>query len=65
MKILGVTIRSWNATFIIVAGTGTLCYLAITSGQAHDVNLLVSTALGFFFGKAAGEQESRNQQKPQ
>jgi hypothetical protein len=58
-KIGGVSIRSWNATVIIVVGTVAVCYLAIKSEDAGNVMILVSGAVSFLFGKAAGAQQPK------
>lgn len=56
-KLFGVSIRSWNATAIIIIGTGTLSYLAILNNEAAHVMALVTGAVGFLFGKASGLQQ--------
>lgn len=53
-KLYGVSIRSWNATTIIFCGTFTVCYLAIVDRDPAWIMNLLSVALGFLFGKAAG-----------
>jgi hypothetical protein len=56
-KIAGVSIRSWNATTIIVIGTCTLAYLAIQDADPSHVMALVTGAVGYLFGKAGGLQQ--------
>lgn len=59
-QLFGVSIRSWNASVIIVAAVTTLAYLAIT-GNDQALSSLVNfglAAVGFLFGKAAGSVET-------
>lgn len=57
-KLFGVSIRSWNATAIIVIGTATICWLAIQAQDPNNVMILVTGAIGFLFGKASGLQQA-------
>jgi hypothetical protein len=56
-KIAGVSIRSWNATAIIVIGTCTLAYLAVQESESSHIMALVTGAVGYLFGKAGGLQQ--------
>lgn len=59
-KLFGVSIRSWNATVIIVLGMATVCYLAVVERDPNWVMVILSSALSFLFGKAAGASISTN-----
>lgn len=56
-KIGGVSIRSWNATFMIIPPTLALCYLAVIQQDVSPLLVLIGTGGGFLFGKAAGKAE--------
>ena len=58
-KLGGVSIRSWNATAIIVTGVFTLAYLAVKDSDPSHVMALVTGAVGYLFGKAGGLQQGR------
>lgn len=58
-KIAGVSIRSWNATAIILIGTGTLAYLAVIGEDPAHIMALVTGAIGYLFGKAGGLQQGK------
>ena len=60
-KLFGVSIRSWNATLIIVLGMSTICVLAWEEKDAAHVMALVTGAVGYLFGKASGIQQGRQQ----
>lgn len=53
-KLWGVSIRSWNASAIIIVATLTVSFLAVKTGEVNYIMLLGSNALSFLFGKAAG-----------
>lgn len=57
-QLFGVSIRSWNATIIIVLGMLTMCYISLVKMDAQWVMIPLSTALGFLFGKASGSVEA-------
>ena len=57
--LFGVSIRSCAAVFVIVAGTTTVCYLAVIDEDPNWVMVLLSSALSFLFGKAAGKVEGK------
>lgn len=48
--LLGVSIRSWAATFLIVVGASSLAW----HGELLDLKELALAAMAFLFGKAAG-----------
>lgn len=58
-RLFNVSMRTWSAVFVIVAGTSTICYLSIMDKDPNWVMVLLSSALSFLFGKAAGKVEGK------
>lgn len=62
--LFGVSIRSWNASVVILLGMITICWDALQSGDVQWVNAALLTAMGFLFGKAAGKAETTKPPEP-
>lgn len=71
-KLFGVSIRSWNATVVIVMVTATLCAIAFLERDNETIFMAVlallgaasSGATGFLFGKASGVASAKEGNPP-